>query len=66
MLFDASPSYAPGQAHGDVPYTPQYQSMDLLGRFHLDQIKPYSLWVGLIGLVLVAYLLHRSAGRKAK
>lgn len=63
MLFNASPTYAPGEPQGGVPMG-EYQSVDWLGRYHLDWVKPYSAWIGLGGLALVAYLLHRSGGRR--
>jgi len=63
VLFDASATYAPGEPRGDVPYG-TYQSTDVLGRYHLDQLKPYSLWIGVGGLLLLAYLVHKYGGKR--
>ena len=63
MLFDASTVYAPGEPRGDVGYS-DYQNVGLLGRYHLDQLKPYSVWIGVAGLALVAYLVHRHGGHR--
>lgn len=62
MLFNASTVYAPGEPHG-VEGRSGYQDMSLLGRYHLDKLSPPSVLVGILGLLLVAYLVHR-AGRK--
>ena len=63
MLFGASTTYAPGEPRGGGAYG-GYQNVNLLGRYHLDQLKPYSLWIGIGGLVLLAVLVHKSGGKR--
>lgn len=63
MLFNASTVYAPGEPHGDVPARSGYQDTTILGRFHLDQVGSINLWIGIGGLLLIAYLVHRHGGR---
>jgi hypothetical protein len=62
MLFNASTVYAPGEPHGDVSARSGYQDVSWLGRYHLDQIDMPRVWVGLAGLALLAYLVHRHGG----
>jgi hypothetical protein len=65
MLFNASTVYAPGEPHGDVSGSSGYQNVNLLGRYHLDEILRPNVWVALIALALVAYIVHRHGrGRK--
>lgn len=62
MLFDASTTYAPGEPHGNVGYS-QYQNVNILGRFHLDQVLQPNVVLGLAGLAAVVVLLHKFGGR---
>lgn len=63
MLFEASNVYAPGEPRGDAGKS-GYQNMGLLGRYHLDQLKLTNIWIGLGGLAVLAYLVHKHGGRK--
>lgn len=63
MLFDASVVYAAGEPRGDVGIS-NYQRMDRVARYHLDQLKVPNLWLALGGLALIAVLVHKYGGRK--
>lgn len=63
MLFDASNVYAPDQPRGYAGNSAS-QDMSQLGQWHLDQVKMPNVWLGLAGLAVVAYLVHRSGGKR--
>lgn len=62
MLFDASTVYAPGEPRGDAGYS-AYQNVNTLGRYHLGQIRPPNWVVAVLGLGLVAVLVHKYGRR---
>lgn len=66
MLFEAAGTYAPGEPGTQGLRAPGGQNTNWLGKYHLDQIRPYSVWVGLIGLLVLAVLVHRYGGRRGK
>lgn len=63
MLFEASRQYAPGQPRGDVPES-SYQDMNPLGRYNLAGLQSANVWLGLLGLVVLVWLIHKYGGRK--
>ena len=63
MLFDASTVYAPGEPRGDAGYS-HYQNVNVLGRYHLGQLKSPNVVIGLGVLLLLVYYLHRRARRR--
>lgn len=63
MLFDASTTYASGEPHGDAGYS-DYHRVSVLGKYHLDQLTAPNIWIGLGGLALIAFLVHKYGGRK--
>ena len=66
MLFEAAGTYAPGEPGTQELPPPQGQNVWELGKYHLARIKPANVWVGLIGLLVLAYLVHRHGGRRGK
>lgn len=63
MLFDASTVYAAGQPHGAVGYS-DYQNVNRLGRYDLSRLTPTNVLLGLLGLLVAAWLAHRYLGFK--
>lgn len=63
MLFDSSTTYASGQPHGDTGYS-AYQDVSWLGKYHLDKLGSPNLLIGITGLAVIAYLVHRHGGRR--
>ena len=59
MLFNASPTYAPGQPHGDVSGSSGGQNVDVFGRYNLAGLGGANLWVGVAGLLVLLWLIHR-------
>jgi hypothetical protein len=66
VLFEAAGTYAPGEPGTQGLPQPEGQNVWALGKYHLDRIKPANVWVGLIGLLVLAYLVHRYGGRRGK
>lgn len=61
MLFDASTTYAAGEPHGDVGYS-AYMDVD---RYNLaTAVRSPNVWIGLIGIAVVAYLVHKHGGKR--
>ena len=59
MLFEASTVYAPGEPHGDVPYS-NYRNMAGFGRYDLAQaVNTPNVWIGVAVLVAALWLGHK-------
>lgn len=63
MLFDASTTYAPGEPRGAVGYG-DYQHVGRLGHYDLASLKPPNVVIGILGLALLAFLVHKYGGRR--
>jgi len=63
VLFDASTTYAPGEPRGDAG-TGQYQRVGKLGHYDLSAIKSPNVLIGLAGLTIIAFLVHKYGGKK--
>lgn len=63
-LFAAADTYAPGEPGTQGLAPSQGQNLSVLGRYHLDQLRQPNVWLGLGGLALVAFLVHKYGGRK--
>lgn len=63
MLFEASTVYAPGEEHGDVGYSGR-MDMTEVARYHLDRIGGPRLWIGILGLAVLAWLIHTHGRRR--
>jgi hypothetical protein len=60
-LFASASTYAPGEP-GDQGLPPsQFQNMDVLGRWRgdLDRLGSTNVVVGMVGLLVLAFLWHR-------
>jgi hypothetical protein len=62
-LFAGSNVYAPGEPSGYTGHSGG-QNVSLLGRYHLDQLRSPNVVIGLLGLGLVAILVHKYGGRR--
>jgi hypothetical protein len=58
VLFDASPTYAPGEPRG-VDGTSSYQRIGKFGHDDLSMLKAPNVLIALAVLVAIAYYLHR-------
>lgn len=66
MLFESASVYAPGEpGTQDLPRA-QGQNVSWLGKYHLDQLRPPNILIGLIGLIVLAYLVHKHGGRRKR
>lgn len=63
MLFASSNVYAPGEPRG-YDGSSDGQRVSILGKYHLDQLRQPNVVIGLLGLALVAVLVHRSGKRR--
>lgn len=64
MLFEASTVYAPGEPHGDVPYS-DYMNMTGLGRYDLAKaVDSPNVWIGIAGILVLVFVGHKLLGGK--